>query len=218
MTYVGSEFQAVMYLLYVSLSLIQHVEREKDETIFWNCFFFVGLFVFSWSIDLNLFRFFLFFFFQFQRGLVPAVAEMRYLDRVKWLDLYGVDLHPVLVSSISLSLSLVISIHLTFSHNAKITFKQKHTFILFLFGFYLFFVSVFLFSWFGFFFFLLPGAEQQQLNIARWETHTLVNRWISLSIFQSHRVVFVVVVIVFPLGGLDNSVDDTHISTCLIPF
>ncbi|KAK4022675.1 hypothetical protein OUZ56_008129 [Daphnia magna] len=30
------------------------------------------------------------------RGLVPAVAEMRYLDRVKWLDLYGVDLHPVL--------------------------------------------------------------------------------------------------------------------------
>ncbi len=33
------------------------------------------------------------------RGLVPAVAEMRYLDRVKWLDLYGVDLHPVLVSA-----------------------------------------------------------------------------------------------------------------------
>lgn len=30
--------------------------------------------------------------------MVPAVAEMRYLDRVKWLDLYGVDLHPVLVS------------------------------------------------------------------------------------------------------------------------
>ncbi len=38
-------------------------------------------------------------FFLFNRGLVPAVAEMRYLDRVKWLDLYGVDLHPVLVSS-----------------------------------------------------------------------------------------------------------------------
>jgi len=32
------------------------------------------------------------------RGMVPAVAEMRYLERVKWLDLYGSDLHPVLVS------------------------------------------------------------------------------------------------------------------------
>ena len=57
-----------MYLLYVSLSLIQHVEREKDETIFWNCFFFVGLFVFSWSIDLNLFRFFFVFFFSIPKG------------------------------------------------------------------------------------------------------------------------------------------------------
>lgn len=67
--------------------------------------------LFSWSIDL--FAFYTtrqtntkekrinwkYIFFLFNRGLVPAVAEMRYLDRVKWLDLYGVDLHPVLVSS-----------------------------------------------------------------------------------------------------------------------
>ncbi len=29
------------------------------------------------------------------RGQTPSVAELNFLERAKWLDMYGVDLHPV---------------------------------------------------------------------------------------------------------------------------
>lgn len=34
------------------------------------------------------------------RNMVPSVAEFMYLDKIKWLEMYGVDLHPVKVSDI----------------------------------------------------------------------------------------------------------------------
>ena len=30
------------------------------------------------------------------RGQTPSVAELNFLERAKWLDMYGVDLHPVI--------------------------------------------------------------------------------------------------------------------------
>lgn len=50
---------------------------------------------------------------QLLKGMTPAAAEMSYLDKVKWHDMYGVDLHPVLVRH-TFAYHFIVSINVEF--------------------------------------------------------------------------------------------------------
>lgn len=41
------------------------------------------------------------------RGMAPGQCELNYLDKVKWHDMYGVDLHPVLVRKKSIFMCVI---------------------------------------------------------------------------------------------------------------
>lgn len=46
------------------------------------------------------------------RGMTPGQCELNYLDKVKWHDMYGVDLHPVLVSYILANIKLCLCFYI----------------------------------------------------------------------------------------------------------
>ena len=63
-------------------------------------------------------------------GLVPSQAENRYLEKVKWLDMYGGDLHPVIgEDNIEYFLGLTPSGIIVLKNRNKVYFLH-HAFVL----------------------------------------------------------------------------------------
>ena len=46
----------------------------------------------------------------FHSGATPVMAEHRFLEKVQWLEMYGVDLHPVQVELCFYFLDVVLSV------------------------------------------------------------------------------------------------------------
>lgn len=99
-----------LHLLYTMYTMYSGCGQINCVAIIWPCislghwtlsFFLILPHVFPVSLSWYLGFFWYLQYLLFSSGMSPGQAEYKFLDKVKWLDMYGVDLHSVLVCTCS---------------------------------------------------------------------------------------------------------------------